>query len=136
LASDLRGVFNRLNAEIRFASVSDGLSNTIFAGEVRTIEHDHGNWDYAWTHYNGGASHVSTIVPINQPSGGTQCNVPGPKGVQNNNWNVSWGFKSYHSQGANFMFGDGSVRFLREGIEHRTYQLLGCRNDGLPVTIP
>ena len=52
------------------------------------------------------------------------------------NWNVSWGFKSNHTNGANFVFADGSVRFLAQSIDHRTYQLLGARDDGQPVNIP
>jgi len=49
---------------------------------------------------------------------------------------VSFGFKSRHSGGCNFCFADGSVHFLSQSIDHRTYQLLGCRNDGQPVTLP
>jgi len=33
----------------------------------------------------------------------------------------------------NFVFGDGSVRFVRENINMTTYVLMGCRNDGRPV---
>ena len=33
------------------------------------------------------------------------------------NWNVSWGFKSRHPGGAQFLFGDGSVHFLAEDID-------------------
>ena len=89
------------------------------------------------THFNGGQAHVSTISPINSLSGGKNCSDPtGPKGVQSNNWNISWGFKSSHSGGANFLFGDGSVRFLPQTIDHRVYQLLGCRNDGVSVSAP
>ena len=32
--------------------------------------------------------------------------------------------------GVNFVFADGSVHFISQVIDHRTYQLLGCRNDG------
>jgi prepilin-type processing-associated H-X9-DG protein len=52
------------------------------------------------------------------------------------NWDISWGFKSNHSGGVNFLWGDGSVRFVTQSIDHRTYQLLGCRNDGMPVQLP
>ena len=52
------------------------------------------------------------------------------------NWNVSWGFNSRHSGGANFAFCDGSVQFLSQSIDIRTYNLLGCRNDGMPASIP
>lgn len=40
------------------------------------------------------------------------------------------GFESQHSTGAQFAFGDGSVRFLSEDIDNVTYQRLGHRADG------
>ena len=43
---------------------------------------------------------------------------------------VSFGFKSRHTGGANFAFGDGSVHFISQSIDMRAYQLLGTRNDG------
>jgi len=52
------------------------------------------------------------------------------------NWHITWGFKSNHSGGVNFSFADGSVRFVAQTIDHKTYQYLGCRNDGQPVELP
>jgi prepilin-type processing-associated H-X9-DG protein len=40
------------------------------------------------------------------------------------------GFESYHPGGAQFAFGDGSVRFLSERISSTIYQRLGHRADG------
>ena len=131
--ADIKGLFNRLGANITFSSVTDGLSNTIAVGESLPKHHDHLAQNI-WWHYNGGNSHCSTIVPINQKSDGNNCSDP--VRPQNNNWNVSWGFKSNHAGGANFLFGDGSVRFIPQSIDHRTYQLLGCKNDGLAANLP
>jgi prepilin-type N-terminal cleavage/methylation domain-containing protein/prepilin-type processing-associated H-X9-DG protein len=139
---NLRGVFNRIGATFKFASVKDGLSNTIFVGEGLPQQHDHltnGPWGsgkaVVWAHFNGGAAHFSTIIPINYLSdaGDTWCSPPER---YRGNWPVSWGFKSNHTNGTNFLFGDGSVRFISQNIDHRTYQLLGCRNDGQPVQLP
>jgi len=135
-AQDIRGMFNRLGADISMSNVTDGLSNTILVGESLPATHDHllGN---NWWQFNGGASHCTTIIPINYKIDPAQdpwsCSQPQ---TSPRNWGVSWGFRSRHSGGANFLFGDGAVRFLRESIDHRTYQLLGCRNDGQPVQIP
>jgi prepilin-type N-terminal cleavage/methylation domain-containing protein/prepilin-type processing-associated H-X9-DG protein len=128
---DIRGVFNRLGATMTFSSVPDGLSNTIFVGETLPAQHDHFT-NVGWWHFNGAGVGASTIVPINYRSDGT--NWCSPANTFRGNWNIAWGFKSRHSGGANFLFGDGSVRFIRENIDHRTFQLLGCRNDGIAVS--
>ncbi len=39
-----------------------------------------------------------------------------------------WGFRSNHPGGAHFLFGDGSVHFLKATIHLATYQALGTRN--------
>jgi len=128
-------MFNRLGAKINMASASDGLSNTLLLGESLPEEHDHLVSNANWQSFNGGSAHVSTIVPINYRSndGANWCS---PAQSYRGNWNVSWGFKSKHSGGANFCLGDGSVRFISQSIDHRTYQLLGCRNDGIAVSPP
>lgn len=134
--SQLRGMFNRLGCRITMASVTDGLSNTIMIGETLVQQHDHAT-NAGWFHFNGGGTGASTLSPIN-----TLSDLPGctesvnPPRFHRGNWNVAWGFKSNHSGGANFAFGDGSIRFVRQTIDHRTYQLLGCRNDGQSVQLP
>jgi len=132
----IQGAFNRVGAEINFSMFIDGLSNSILMGECRAGTHDHlaGN---AWWGFNNGNSHCSTIVPINwKISTDPLHSWCSPAQDYRGNWNVSWGFRSNHSGGANFLFGDGRVQFLRDGINHQTYQLLGCRKDGQAVQIP
>lgn len=131
-ASDIRGFFNRFGARISFPMATDGLSNTIMVGEGLPSQHDHLQSN-RWWDFNGGAAHSTTIAPINVRTDGASCT---DKYQPANNWNVSWGFKSRHTGGANFLMADGSVTFLKEGIDHRTYQLLGCRNDGQAASIP
>jgi prepilin-type N-terminal cleavage/methylation domain-containing protein/prepilin-type processing-associated H-X9-DG protein len=131
--SNIRGMFNRLGVDITMSGITDGTSNTILVGETLPKHHDHAN-NAGWYHFNGGGIGAGTIMPINTASDGTSCTDP--LRPTRDNWNFSFGFKSNHSGGANFLFGDGSVRFLRQTIDHRTYQLLGCRNDGIAVQIP
>ena len=115
------------------ASVTDGLSNTIAIGEISVNSHDH-FYDGSWSQYNGAASHASTIVPINTKSD-SQAGCSAAMTAARN-WNISWGFKSKHTGGANFVFVDGSVHFLQSSINMQLYCDLGCRNDGLTVSIP
>jgi len=133
--ADIKGLYNRIMARIRLTGdIQDGLSNTIMIGESLPGSHDH-LASNRWWGYNDGNAHCTTIIPINHlmpndPLINTTCLK------QSNNWNVSWGFKSFHTGGANFVFADGSVKFLSQAIDHRTYQYLGGRSDGNPVTIP
>jgi prepilin-type processing-associated H-X9-DG protein len=147
-APEIRGIFNRIGAKIGLNQVSDGTSNTIFVGEVIPTQHDADHyWDGGWASFNGGSSHQSTIVPINFRAYRVVNNACSGPYEQNQskiipvdqsarNWNVSWSFQSNHSGGANFLFGDASVRFLPQSIDHRAYQLLGCRNDDQAVNLP
>jgi prepilin-type N-terminal cleavage/methylation domain-containing protein/prepilin-type processing-associated H-X9-DG protein len=132
--SDIRGFGNRVGARVNTASFTDGLSNTIAVGETLAFQHDHIS-NGSWANFNGGAAHCSTIVPINYRSDDrwVWCS---PAQNSNQNWNVSWGFKSNHTNGANFLFGDGAVRMLTQSIDMKLYQLLGCRNDKQPASPP
>ena len=126
----IRGVFNRLGCSFTFASITDGLSNTLMIGESLPAQNDHLP-NGGWWHFNNNVSGAAPTVPINQRSDGNNCSDP--VASSSNNWNTSWGFKSRHTGGANFVLCDGSVRFIRQTIDMRTYQLLGCRNDGQAV---
>ena len=147
-SSRARGMFTRRGARIDIASVTDGTSNTIMLGEV--LIGQNGDCLYAigrnqpdglnvgWARTDNGLSIISTIIPIN-----TRTDYVDPQGrlcenpMRNvDNWNLSFGFKSNHSGGANFAFADGHIQFIQQSIEHRTYNLLGCRHDGQPVQIP
>jgi prepilin-type processing-associated H-X9-DG protein len=130
---EVRGIFNRLGATITLPSVTDGTSNTIMVGECLPSHYDHLQSN-AWWHFNGGVNMVGTLPPINARSDGSNCSDTTRSTP--NNWSFSMGFKSNHTNGANFVFADGSVRFVSQSIDHRTYQLLGCRNDGMPANLP
>jgi prepilin-type N-terminal cleavage/methylation domain-containing protein/prepilin-type processing-associated H-X9-DG protein len=126
-ASQVRGMMNWFGATITLAMVTDGTSNTLLLGETLPGERamrDTNNWARS-------KPGSTTIIPINTrtPYLGTDgCTVAPDRYYLN--YNVAEGFKSCHSGGANFALADGSVRFLSQAIDHRTYQYLGCRNDG------
>lgn len=42
----------------------------------------------------------------------------------------AWGFRSFHPGGANFLMGDGSVKYIKNSINQFTFMALGTRNGG------
>ena len=137
---DLSGVFGRMGTDeaLGFRDMLDGTSNVIMVGEVIGECHDHngGMW-----HYNGyGNAHASTSVPVNTMTTcvDTQAQAQrrgylNPQCFTKSNWNYSWGFRSRHPGGAQFVFGDGSTKLLSATINYQTYQYLGGRRDGNSV---
>ena len=110
---DNHGVFF-LNSFIRPQDVTDGTSFTIFVGEKRVEPGDLG--------WSSGTN--ATLRNTGSPIAGD-----GPFTPAANDLFVG-GFGSHHVDGANFAFGDGSVRHLLRSIDWRVYPLLGHRADG------
>jgi len=112
----------------KFSDVTDGTSNTIMIGEIRPLCSGDFNAN-GWV--RGDSLWNCVTPPINFP---TCPNDPGygltPCTQNAGNWNTEMGFKSKHVGGAQFVFGDGSVRFLSQNINYPTYQSLGDRWDG------
>jgi prepilin-type N-terminal cleavage/methylation domain-containing protein/prepilin-type processing-associated H-X9-DG protein len=125
------GPFTRVGTQEKLRAITDGLTKTIFFGEVRPQCSEHAR--NGWVSSNDGNGYCTTLIPINFDT----CNENAVDPCHRDcNWNTEVGFKSLHSGGANFLFGDGSVHFLSENIDHNLYQLLGAKNDGQPAEIP
>lgn len=128
-ADETSGMFSRATWAAKVRDCTDGVSNTILAGEIRPECADHLN--NGWFHNN--AIWCATTQPINFPT----CPESPPRSDnchRNDTWNTSQGFKSQHVGGAHFLMSDGSVQFFSQNIDYGTYQRLGDRRDGLPVT--
>ena len=116
-----------------FQEIPDGLSNTIFYGEVRP---EYSGFARAW-HFADTDGLSNTSVPLNYKSyRQTKYTDQDHSCDACFSWATGYGFKSCHSGGVQFGFGDGSVHFLSETVNSETLRLLGDRRDRKPVSIP
>ncbi len=113
------GPFN-YKVAYRLADILDGLSNTMFVGEVLDA---HSNMSYnIWTQAGRHESCLRTAEnPINTPPG--TGITTSPYGIP-----LNGAFGSRHTGGAQFLFGDGHVSFLSENISLATYRALATRD--------
>jgi prepilin-type N-terminal cleavage/methylation domain-containing protein/prepilin-type processing-associated H-X9-DG protein len=142
-AAPFRGIFGDCSnaASIKIAQITDGTSNTMLIGE----NSPNLNSGLAWV--SGNDIYATTILPLNwmtnlkngqvDPSTGEVCSPaawnPSSPTMQKHCFNNQWyyqGFKSFHPGGANFGFADGSVKFLKQSINVRTYMALSTRAGG------
>ncbi|EAQ77342.1 DUF1559 family PulG-like putative transporter [Blastopirellula marina] len=119
------GIFY-VDSKTRFADVRDGLSNTIFVSEVV----DTGG--QIMGHYGVGSDRraiFSTGADGNPPFEMTEYLIAA-EGNDPINGGAEEAAGSWHAGGANFVMGDGSVRFLSENMDMPTYQGLSTRSEG------
>lgn len=129
IAEDNDGVFF-LNSRIRYRDIPDGSTNTLFFGEKIRVAGDLNWMSGTRTSLKNTGSSLNKLPSVRdlQRHGirQTPADLADPDTVG--------GFGSWHTGGAQFALGDGSVRFLSETIDKPLYESLGKRADGtLPV---
>jgi len=151
-----------VNHGVRIAQVTDGTANTILVGE----HPPDGNFTYGWwfaaSGQDGsgnievtlgtnefaanstdsanpfaaaaaGSSYSANGCPLEPKVGGGGYHF-GPGNVQN--FCDIYHYWSFHPGGANFAFGDASVRFLNYGVTPLVMMALGTKAGGEQVNVP
>ncbi len=123
---DSQGLFSR-NSRIRFADVLDGQSQTLAGGERTNAvfltvigSSTHFDLETVWPGAvkeepeddHGHTTMFQSLYLINNPNFDDRNST------------------SYHPGGSNYLFGDGSVKFLKLSINIGVYQALGTRAGG------
>lgn len=121
-----RGVFGQ-NSNVKLADLKDGTSNVMAVGERYSISNvslgsvGHGTWL--------GVPDCTTSVGLSAALGDTSVKL----NLGSKPRAETTGFGSFHLSGAQFLFADGSVRFLNDNIELSTYRDLSTIDDGRQV---
>jgi len=126
---DHRGIWDYRNARppIRFANITDGLSNTIMIGHSSSLA---ASWEFTWFSVVG--STIGTSLPVN-------FNVA--PSVQQGSFycpncdilNYAWrgrAFQSHHPNGVVVGMCDGSATFISQNINQVTFNAMGSREGG------
>ena len=123
------------NSRIKFRDITDGLSNTLIAGE-RAYKYGQNTI--------GAATIIGFSARINDQSGSANIKSAAMaalgQGYNGINWSANnlvhqtRGFSSQHVGGAQFVLGDGSVRFISENIDYKSTDNNNLTNMTLHVT--
>ena len=116
------GIFDRGPHPTNFASVTDGLSNTLMLGETIPSQCTFNGA------YNNNFPIAGTTIPVNT----FQTTVEDV----NTLWWTGCGFKSRHPGACNFALCDGSVRTFSDSIDYQLYNGLGTCAGGEAVQVP
>jgi prepilin-type N-terminal cleavage/methylation domain-containing protein/prepilin-type processing-associated H-X9-DG protein len=126
-----------LNSAIRFEDITDGSSQTIFLGEKLNDGLGEGWASGTRASLRNAGSGINRKTTTSTPAfalGEDDADTTGRAGAAGatafDTLSFVGGYDSRHPGGANFAFGDGSVRFLKTSIGFGTFRLLANRADG------
>ncbi len=123
-STSARGAFGNDGAA-SITNMVDGTSNTIAIGESTQI-----HTSSAYGPYWGAGTHTA----VHGRGYYDQFQPNYPYGTCSGNANLkctyAWGFSSKHSGGTNFVFCDGSVKNIRDGMDYLVFRALGTPDGG------
>jgi prepilin-type processing-associated H-X9-DG protein len=129
------------NSRVRFQDVRDGTSQTLAVGErshnlsyVTWTARTPGGWLHKTSSFEGGddrfiADPEPAFTMVLGPVG-----IEDPPRTPNSIQAHPEDFWSRHSGGVNFLFADGSVHFLKDSIQQKTFLSLATRSRGEVVS--
>ena len=132
IAADNHGVLF-LNSAVRVEDVTDGSSTTLFVGEKLND-----GLDLGWASGTRSSLRNTGLMVNRTPGPGAGRPGPGRPASSEEDKDLAkmgtpefvGGFGSRHPGGSNFLYGDGSVRFLKSSVSPKIYQRLANRADG------
>jgi prepilin-type N-terminal cleavage/methylation domain-containing protein/prepilin-type processing-associated H-X9-DG protein len=117
------GVVMGTHEKVAIGDVTDGTSNTFMIGETKVgsccLE--------GWAHTDSAVATCAIALNAKRPDG-----TP----YDSSEWWNTYAFSSHHAGGANFAMTDGSVRFVPNSIDLRTYRGMATRRAGEVVSPP
>jgi prepilin-type processing-associated H-X9-DG protein len=134
-APSFAGMFGRYEKGIALKEVTDGLSNTVMAGETIAVQCKYQcahcpNFPIAMTN-----TPVNTFLRTSKATPTGAC-VISIKNSDEGGYCEACGYKSRHPGGAHLLFGDGHVPFVSESIDFNVYYLLGAKSSSQVKQVP
>jgi len=141
------GIFGK-NYAYRIADVRDGTSNTLMVGETSRFVNEPASNFNEWNRGPGafiddvGSGIRMQVVAYTVPKINAAQTGLSPSYLVDpfNWWNLAvypqsfqegtFGFRSLHPGGANFLVGDGTVKFVKQTLNPTVYQALGTKAGG------
>jgi prepilin-type N-terminal cleavage/methylation domain-containing protein len=125
-----------INRYTRVAEVADGLSCTLFLGEIAQADNDT-DYDFRGDVLNNdrGAAQFMTLYTPNAGTDSTACSSPTPDlpGPCRPASLVFVSSRSCHPGGVHVVNGDGSVHFTEDAIDYTVWRALGSMDGGETV---